>query len=118
MTDVVKSALDKYTEFISSLNGVLRIYLFGSYARGDAGKRSDIDLMVIVDDGLDPLKMAYRIQVGLSEIDVESDASFEEIMNEPALDIIVNNKTAFKEASEVDFFQREVLETGVLIYAK
>ena len=118
MTDFVKSILDDYTEFISSLNGVLQIYLFGSNARGDADKRSDIDLMVIVDDSLDPLKMAYRIQVGLSEIDVESDASFDEIMNEPALDIIVNRKTAFEEASRVDFFQREVLETGVLLYAK
>jgi len=118
MTARIKTALDKYIEYISQVDGVSQIYLFGSCARGDADERSDIDLMVIIDDYLDPIiKVAFKIQVGLSEMDVVSDASFDEIVNEPTLDIIVNNKNAFEEASRENFFQREVVETGVLLYA-
>ena len=117
MTARIKTALVKYIEYISQVDGVSQIYLFGSCARGDANERSDIDLMIIIDDYLDPFRVAFKIQVGLSEMDVGSDASFDEIVHEPTLDIIVNNKTAFEEASKEHFFQREVLETGVLLYA-
>ena len=37
-----------------------RIILFGSFARGDAGPDSDIDLLVIVDDDTPPEKVTVR----------------------------------------------------------
>ena len=103
MSDEIKAELDKYIAFISSIAGVLQIYLFGSYANGEARKTSDIDLMVIVADYLDPFKTAYKIRRGLVETDF-------------ALDIAVNRISAFEAASVNSSFQKSIRENGVLLY--
>ena len=45
-----------------------RIYLFGSWARGDAGPDSDYDLLVVVPDSADPQlrrsRLAYEVLWG------------------------------------------------------
>ena len=104
MNEAIKTELDKYVDFISSLAGVLQIYLFGSYAGGEPRKTSDIDLMIIIENDLDPFKTAYKIRRCLTDTDL-------------ALDIVVNRKSAFEEASEKSSFQKKVKETGVLLYA-
>jgi len=104
MTEAIKIEIEKYVDFISSLAGVLQIYLFGSYANGEPCKTSDIDLMVIVDNDLDPFQTAYIIRKGLTDTDL-------------ALDIVVNQKSAFEEASEMSSFQKSIKEKGVLLYA-
>lgn len=38
-----------------------RIYLFGSHARGDAGKDSDLDLLVVVHDSAPPERRRSRL---------------------------------------------------------
>ena len=48
----VKDALDAYVAEIASVSGVLQVYLFGSYAYGTPHEKSDIDLMVVVEDNL------------------------------------------------------------------
>jgi predicted nucleotidyltransferase len=103
MSDSIKVELDKYVKFISSLSGVLQIYLFGSYAYGEPRRTSDIDLMVITENNLDPFKTAYKIRRGLTDTDL-------------ALDIAVNRKSAFEEASENSLFQKSIKENGVLLY--
>ncbi|MDR2599159.1 MAG: nucleotidyltransferase domain-containing protein [Oscillospiraceae bacterium] len=103
MNELIKVELDKHVEFISSLTGVLQIYLFGSYARGNPRKTSDIDLMVVVENNLDPFKTAYIIRKGLTDTDL-------------ALDIVVNRKSAFEEASMISPFQKSIKESGVLLY--
>ena len=104
MSGEVKAELDKYVEFISSLSGVLQIYLFGSYASGESQKNSDVDLMIIVENNLDPFKTAYKIRRGLSETDI-------------AIDVVVNCISAFEEASVNTSFQKSIKENGVLLYA-
>ena len=104
MSDEIKVELDKYVEFISSITGVLQIYLFGSYASGEARKTSDIDLMILIEDHLDPFKTAYKIRRGLTETDF-------------ALDIAVNRISAFEEASVNSSFQKSIKDNGVLLYA-
>ena len=103
MTDSVKSALDKYIEFISKQDGVLQIYLFGSCANGATHERSDIDLMVIVDDAKNTGKMAVQFYKGLAHTDVP-------------LDILVNQKTTFYKAAENLTIQNTIKNTGVLLY--
>ena len=105
MSEAVKVELDKYVEFISSLSGVLQIYLFGSYANGEPRETSDIDLMVVVDDNLDPFKTAYKIRRSLTDTDFP-------------VDIVVNREAAFKEASKNSSFQKSIKENGVLLYAE
>ena len=104
MSDDVKAELDKYVEFISSLSGVLQIYLFGSFANGDPHENSDIDLMIIVENNLDPFKTAYTIRRNMTDTDF-------------AVDIVVNRKSAFEEASKKSSFQKTIIENGVLLYA-
>jgi predicted nucleotidyltransferase len=104
MNDSIKAELDKYVQFISSLSGVLQIYLFGSYANGEPCVNSDIDLMIIVENDLDPFKTAYKIRRGLTDTDL-------------ALDILVNRKSAFEEASLNSLLQKSIKENGVLLYA-
>jgi len=44
---VTKKALNKLVQTIVTTSNPERIYLFGSFSRGDAGKDSDIDLLII-----------------------------------------------------------------------
>lgn len=103
MSDAIKAELDKYVEFISSLTGVLQIYLFGSYAYGEPRDTSDVDLMVIVENDLDPFKIAYRIKRKFANSDSD-------------VDIVVNRVSAFEEASTYSPFQKTIKESGVLLY--
>ena len=54
MNQEVRAELDRYVTHISGMDGVRQIYLFGSYAYGTPTDESDIDLMVVADDGIDP----------------------------------------------------------------
>jgi len=46
---------------------VLRVILYGSHARGEATSDSDVDLLVVVEDGLDP----WQVRGSLDEILLE-----------------------------------------------
>ena len=48
---VVAAARQWARRLAEAVPGVLAVGCFGSYARGDAGVGSDLDLLVIVDDG-------------------------------------------------------------------
>ena len=104
MSEAVKVELDKYVKFISSLTGVLQIYLFGSYAYGEPRNTSDIDLMVVVENNLDPFKTAYKIKRSFAN------SVFD-------VDVVVNRVSAFEEASAYSPFQKRIKENGVLLYA-
>ena len=91
-------------EPIFKIAPIKKAILFGSYANGEPRKNSDIDLLVIIENNQDPFKTAYKIRRGLTDTDL-------------ALDIVVNRKSAFEEASENSSFQKTIKETGVLLYA-
>ena len=103
--EAVKNALDMYVEYISSLDGILRIYLFGSYAYGAPYEGSDIDLMVIIEDKSDALKTNLKIQKGLCDRSVP-------------LDILVNNVSKFEEFAESPSLQNQIKNKGALLYDK
>ena len=48
---------------------VNKVYLFGSYARGDAGEDSDVDLIVEIDDTLKRLSLFdfFKLQLGIEK---------------------------------------------------
>jgi len=106
MNDSVKTALDKYVRLISSLDGILQVYLFGSYANGTSHNESDIDLMVVVEDRLDAKRTAIRISNALiGKRDVP-------------LDILVNRSADFSSFSENPTLQKQIKNEGVLLYDK
>ena len=104
MSEEVKAEIDRCVNYISSLTGILQIYLFGSYANGKSHKTSDVDLMIVIENHLDPFKIAYKIRRGFAEADFTPD-------------IVVNRLSAFEEASINSSFQKTIKESGILLYA-
>ena len=105
MNEKVRAEFDRFISYISKMDGVLHIYLFGSYAYGKPTESSDIDLMVIVQDGVDSLKIMQGVSLGLMNRQV-------------SLDVLVDNVSDFIELSEPDrvTLQREIKSKGVLVY--
>jgi uncharacterized protein len=70
---VTDEQLDEVVRRIVDAAHPVRIVLFGSTARGDAGPSSDVDVMVVVPDGthrLDTAQYVYRKLHGL-KVDVD-----------------------------------------------
>ncbi|MCL2053575.1 MAG: nucleotidyltransferase domain-containing protein [Oscillospiraceae bacterium] len=105
MSDSIKSELSKYVETIKKLKGIQAIYLFGSYAYGKPNENSDIDLGVVIDDGIRPFDMQFNIYKVLS-------------FKEKALDVVAINESTFISAGKGGFIEDEVKERGLLLYAK
>lgn len=63
-----QSKIDKLKNYLSG-KPVFRAYLFGSYARGNADSKSDIDIL---------LELDYSTRIGLKFIEMKTD--IEEIM--------------------------------------
>ena len=104
MSENFKVQLDNYTEIISSLDWVLQIYLFGSHAYGEPKEYSDIDLLVIVEDELDPIKATITINQQLVG------------KRTTPLDVVVNRKKEFNQAIKGNTIQRLIADNGVLLY--
>ena len=58
MTQPAHGELKRYIDCIAAAVKPRRIWLFGSHARGDARADSDIDVLVVVDDAVQPLRAA------------------------------------------------------------
>ena len=52
-----QEAIEEITRRLVEFYNPVRIYLFGSEARGDAGPDSDFDFLVVVPDNLTPEKL-------------------------------------------------------------
>ena len=105
LSENVQAEFDRYVSFILKIDGVLRLYLFGSYAYGQPNEFSDIDFYVVVRDDIDTLKVAQQISLGLSDRLLP-------------IDVLVDKERDFITLIEPDRFtiQREVNERGVLIF--
>lgn len=66
---------------VAAATDPVRVILFGSYARGDAGKDSDLDLLVIERGGQDKATEYLRIQEALgsmnADVIVQSEEEFD-----------------------------------------
>jgi len=100
-----KQELDRYIKHISALDEVHKIYLFGSCINGDSDDANDIDLLVLVDEGLDRLKVGMKLNKGLFDRTIP-------------LDILVDWESSFELKAQECTLQREVKSKGVLLYDK
>jgi len=96
--------INKYVDIISNINSVLKVYLFGSQAKGTAHEDSDIDLMVIIENNADVKKITFQIQKSLSDRIIP-------------LDVMVNREAEFYNAHELTL-QKQIASEGVVMYAK
>ena len=89
---------------LASVPGVERVYLFGSFARGKATRRSDLDLLVLWDTDLPPLK---RIEV-----------LFDLLRDAPRpLELVVLTPQEFAARKGLPFL-RGVLKEAVVLYER
>jgi hypothetical protein len=94
--------LKKLTIHFASLEEMVAVYLFGSYARGEADHLSDLDIALLLQPDL-PREAMWRLGLRL-------DVEVCDLLGIEDVDVIVLN-TAPLEA------QFEVIRTGILLYS-
>jgi uncharacterized protein len=102
---VTDEQLDEVVRRIVDAAHPIRIILFGSTARGDAGPVSDIHVMVVVPDGTNRLHTAQDIYSNLHGIRV-------------AVDVVVateHDLVRYKDSPGLVY--REALRDGRMLYA-
>jgi len=83
-----------------------KIVLFGSYARGVATADSDVDLLIVMETTDPPAERYLRVSRLLRPRPFP-------------VDILVRTPAEIRQAlSEGDFFVREILENGLVLYER
>lgn len=106
MNDEVWTELDSIKNVIIDTVPVERIYLFGSYARGEQRNDSDIDLYVVLSDDA-PIR-ATDAMTDINE-------AIYHIKTIPT-DILVSKKSRFDARRTGFTIEHEVAEKGTLLY--
>ena len=110
MPQTLHGLIEQYVSEVKKIYGahLRQIILYGSYARGDYGPDSDIDIMILLDISDLELKMyGQTLSYMTYDFNLEND-----------LDIkpIVKNETHFKKWSENYPFYANVEKEGVVLY--
>ena len=110
MPQTTKSLLEQYVEEVRKIYGshVRSIILYGSYARGDFNKDSDIDIMILVDISDLHLK-EYSQKLSYMTYDFNLD-------NDLDIKPIVKNEEHFKRWVTNYPFYSNVNNEGVILY--
>jgi uncharacterized protein len=105
---VNKFLMDEIQNIVSQINQLIRpikIILFGSVARGEANKNSDIDLLIVMPNGTPKRKTAQLLYSTLSDIKVPYDI------------IIATPQDLETYKDNIGLVYKTVLEEGKIIYA-
>ena len=102
-----QSSIDQAVKGLVQALKPTQVYLFGSCAKGKFSEGSDIDFLVVVPDELgDKLTNTRKAYQATGELPYPKD-------------IIVDCESVFQKRSKwVSSIEREVLETGKLVYAR
>ncbi|MHA1580866.1 MAG: nucleotidyltransferase domain-containing protein [Candidatus Freyarchaeota archaeon] len=96
--------LSKIKEHAEKIEGVKKVILYGPYARNEAGKHSDIDILVVVEDTID----TKRVEVEMDDL------LFDILLEEKKLvSLIVVKESLFENYKSPLFLNVE--EEGVLL---
>ena len=106
MDAAVQAELDKLKELIVNAIPVEQIYLFGSYAYGKPHKDSDLDLYVVLKDGLPMRDLDAGLQIRFAIARKKS----------MPVDIIAKNKNDFLNRLDDITLERKVSRDGIRIY--
>ena len=114
MKNIPKKVNNIINEFILKVNDILnnrvkKIILYGSYARGDFNKSSDIDIMILTDLNDNELEQYRRIIYGLA-YDMEFDNNFD-----ITLSPLIKNIDKFNYYLEALPFYMNVQKEGVIL---
>ncbi len=106
MEPTLTNILDEITRRIRAVSEPERIVLFGSYARGDARADSDLDVLVIKDEGASTQAETARIYEALAGIAVPIDV------------VVVRTAYVQRYGDLVGTIVRPALCEGVVLYAQ
>lgn len=87
---------------------VYKIVLYGSYARGDFTKESDVDIMIILDCSKDEVRQ-YRRQISRL-------ASRIGLKNDIEVSLLLRDRQTFEQGLSVLPFYRNIVGEGVELY--
>ena len=103
--DTVDSVLKHMVEIIIDKFKPQSIILFGSHARGDVNKHSDIDLLIIVNENVEQTEeLAVEIEAALYASPIPKDI------------IVTTTSRLAKYSKSVGTVYRNILKDGVKIY--
>lgn len=70
MNEKITQVVNQVKEYLIKKYGdkIREIILFGSHVRGEATKDSDIDILVLIDDSIDPFEMRRSLSDLLFDI--------------------------------------------------
>ena len=95
-------------------SGVRKVILFGSHATGEAVEDSDIDLLVVTDEGYIPQSFSEKMKI---KVRIAKALSF--IREKYPLDLIVHTRPMYQQfISLKSAFQREIDLNGIILYEK
>ena len=111
MPKVMQDLIEQYIEAVKKIYGshVRQIILYGSYARGDYQKNSDVDIMILVDADDYEIKKRFNLVCDLA-FDYELEYGV-------VISPLVKNEEHFKKWSETLPFYRNVKQEGVTVDA-
>ena len=107
----ISNVIDEFVKKVNELlgNRVKKIILYGSYARGDYNKSSDIDIMILT-DLTDKEIIEYRSKVSDIAYDIEWDNNFDIYLSP-----LVKNIDRFNYWLEALPFYMNVQKEGVVL---
>ena len=110
MPNKIDKILKQFISQVSSLIGtrLKKVILYGSYARGDYGKNSDIDIMILTDFNDEELAK-YRMKIRELAWDLE-------LENDIIISPIVRNIEKYNNRINVIPFYMNVQKEGVVLH--
>jgi len=73
MDEKIKSLLNRIKAHLTKIYGgkIKKVILYGSFVRGEATRDSDIDILVLIDQSLNPFEVRYSLSDLLFDILLE-----------------------------------------------
>ena len=111
MPKKISSIIDEFVNGVKKIlgNRVKKIILYGSYARGDYNKSSDIDIMILTDLSDDEI-VKYRDKIWDYAYDIEFDNNFD-----IELSPLVKNIEKYNKRIDIIPFYYNVQKEGVVL---
>ena len=109
MPNTIQKVLNDFLEEVKTIlgNRLKKIVLYGSYARGDYNKSSDIDIMILTDLS-DKEISEYSMKIWEKSADIEIDKGI-------VISPLVRNIDNFEAWSDVKPFYMNIINEGVVL---
>lgn len=106
ITTITKEVVETIMKLLNE--DVYKIVLYGSYARGDFGNESDMDIMIVLNCEKEKA-MSYRKQISkiASRIGLENDIE---------ISLLLRDRITFEEGAEALPFYKNIHREGIALY--